>query len=176
MKSFRFFHVPTWRDIWFYSELFSWSTARFNLEIIMLLCRTDVMYFGAPFIVSYPLINVAWYEYDRLMGGWWMVDNYGAWLYVDVITYLFRNRLRPRQNGSHFPDDILNGFSWTKMYKLIIHWSLINNFPALVPLMTWRRPGDMSLPEPMMVSLLTHICVTRPQGIWCSHVLVNLFQ
>ena len=29
--------------------------------------------------------------------------------------------------------------------------------------MAWRRPGDKPLSEPMMVSLLTHICVTRPQ-------------
>ena len=33
--------------------------------------------------------------------------------------------------------------------------------------MAWRRPGDKSLSEPMMVSLLTHICVTWPQ--WVKH-------
>ena len=31
--------------------------------------------------------------------------------------------------------------------------------------MAWRRPGDKLLSEPMMVSLLTHICVTRPQWV-----------
>ena len=31
--------------------------------------------------------------------------------------------------------------------------------------MVWRRPGDKPLSEPMMVSLLTHICVTRPQWV-----------
>ena len=31
--------------------------------------------------------------------------------------------------------------------------------------MAWRRPGDKPLSEPMMVSLPTHICVTRPQWI-----------
>ena len=31
--------------------------------------------------------------------------------------------------------------------------------------MAWRRPGDKSLSEPMAVSLLTHICVTRPQSV-----------
>ena len=39
----------------------------------------------------------------------------------------------------------------------------INNIPALVQIMAWRRPGDKPLSEPTMVSLLTHICVTRPQ-------------
>ena len=34
--------------------------------------------------------------------------------------------------------------------------------------MAWRRPGDKPLSEPMMVSLLTHICVTRPQWVKVS--------
>ena len=31
--------------------------------------------------------------------------------------------------------------------------------------MAWRRPDDESLPEPMMVSLLTHICFTKPKWV-----------
>ena len=31
--------------------------------------------------------------------------------------------------------------------------------------MAWRWPGDKPLSEPMMVNLLTHICVTRPQWV-----------
>ena len=31
--------------------------------------------------------------------------------------------------------------------------------------MTWRRPGDKPLSEPMMASSPTHICVTRPQWV-----------
>ena len=42
---------------------------------------------------------------------------------------------------------------------------IINNIPALVQIMAWRRPDDKPLSEPMMVSLLTHICVTRPQWV-----------
>ena len=41
----------------------------------------------------------------------------------------------------------------------------INNIQALVQIMAWRRSGDKPLYEPMMVSLLTHICVTRPQWV-----------
>ena len=33
----------------------------------------------------------------------------------------------------------------------------INNIPALVQIMAWRRPGNKPLSEPMLVSLLTHI-------------------
>ena len=31
--------------------------------------------------------------------------------------------------------------------------------------MAWRRPGDKPLSEPMMVRLLAHVCVTRPQWV-----------
>ena len=42
---------------------------------------------------------------------------------------------------------------------------LINNIPALVQIMAWHRAGDKPLSEPMMVSLLMHICVARPQWV-----------
>ena len=41
----------------------------------------------------------------------------------------------------------------------------VNNIPALVQIMAWRRPGDKPLSEPIMVSSVTHICVTRPQWV-----------
>ena len=39
----------------------------------------------------------------------------------------------------------------------------INNVPALVQIMAWRRPGDKPLSETMIASLTAHICVTRHQ-------------
>ena len=82
------------------------------------------------------------------------------------------NTLRPRQNGSHFPDDIfkwifLNENVWIliKISLKFVPKRLINNIPALVQIMAWHRPGDKPLSEPMMVSLPTHICVTRPQWV-----------
>ena len=41
----------------------------------------------------------------------------------------------------------------------------INNIPALVQIMTSCQTGDKPLSEPMMLSLLTHICLTRPQWV-----------
>ena len=41
--------------------------------------------------------------------------------------------------------------------------------------MPWCRPGDKPLSEPTVVTLLTHICVTRPQWVkWqlCRHKLI----
>ena len=41
----------------------------------------------------------------------------------------------------------------------------INNSLALVQIMVWCRPGDKPLSEPMIVILLTRICVTRPRWV-----------
>ena len=49
----------------------------------------------------------------------------------------------------------------------------INNIPALVQIMAWCRPGDEPLSELMMVSLLTHICVTRPQCVNYYPLAIN---
>ena len=80
--------------------------------------------------------------------------------------------LRPRQNGQHFQDDIYKCVSLYKNVWISIKVSLkfvpnvpINNIPALVQKMAWRRPGDKPLSEPMMDSLPMHICVTRPQWV-----------
>ena len=43
--------------------------------------------------------------------------------------------------------------------------SPIDNEPALVHVMDWCQPADRHLSEPMIVSLQTHICVTRPQWV-----------
>ena len=76
----------------------------------------------------------------------------------------------PRQNGRHFADDILkciflNENIWISM-KISLKFvpkGHIKDIPALVWKITWRRPGDKPLSEAMVVSLLTHICVARPQ-------------
>ena len=41
----------------------------------------------------------------------------------------------------------------------------IDNNRALVRTTAWRRSGDKPLSEPMMISLPTHMCVTRPQWV-----------
>ena len=80
--------------------------------------------------------------------------------------------LRPRQTGRHFADDIfkwnfLNDNVWIpiKISLKFVPKVRINNIPALVQIMVWRRSGDKPLSEPMIFSLLTHICVSRPQWV-----------
>ena len=78
--------------------------------------------------------------------------------------------LRPRENRHHVADNIfkcifLNEIVWISLWISLkfVPKVQINNIPALVQIMAW--PGDKPLSEPMMVSLLTHICVTRPQWV-----------
>ena len=104
----------------------------------------------------------------RLPRGWWRIIN----------------TLRPRRNGQHFADDIFKRIFVYENVWISIKISLefvpkgpINNIPTLVQIMTWRRPGAKPLSEPMMVSLLTHICVSRSRWDKYSDPIccVNLF-
>ena len=82
------------------------------------------------------------------------------------------NSLRLRQNCRLFVDDIFKCIFLNENVWISLKISLksvpkvrINCIPALVQVMAWRRPGGKPLSEPMMFSLLTHICVTRPQRV-----------
>ena len=98
-----------------------------------------------------------------------------------TTPHWFINTLRPRQNGRHLPDDIFKYISLNENVWISIEISLkfvrkgsINNIPALVLIMAWRRSGDKPLSGPMMVRLPTHICVTRPQ--WVKLATPNSIQ
>ena len=80
------------------------------------------------------------------------------------------NTLRPTQDGRHFAGDTFKRIFFSENVIISIKMSLkfvpkgpVNNIPVLVQIMAWRRPDTKPLPEPMMVRLPTHICVTRPQ-------------
>ena len=95
-----------------------------------------------------------------------------TWISPVVSMGFLFNTLRPRQNGRHFADDIfkrifLNENAWISLDISLkfVPTVRIDNIPTLVQIMAWRRPGDKPSSEPMMVSLLTHICVTRPQSV-----------
>ena len=91
---------------------------------------------------------------------------------LGFLSLTWINTLRPRQNGRHFPDDSFKCIFLNENARIWFNKSLkfvpkvrINTIAALVQIMAWRRSGDKPLIEPMVVSLLTHICVTRPQWV-----------
>ena len=80
--------------------------------------------------------------------------------------------LMPRQNGRQFADGIFKCLFLSENVYISIKTSLkfvpkgpIDNMTALVQIMAWRRTGDKPISEPMTVSLMMHICVTRPQWV-----------
>ena len=96
------------------------------------------------------------------------------WLSFDCFrsSEVTINTLRPRQDDRHFADDIFKSVSlnenvliWLKISQKFVPKVRIANIPALVQIMAWRQSGDKPLSEPMMVSLLMHICITLPQWI-----------
>ena len=115
---------------------------------------------------------------DRLMDGPTCDDHLHPYLYMrynySSMAYLQHcfNTLRPRPNCRHFTDDIFKCIFLNENVLISLKISLkivpklpINNILALVHIMAWRRHGNKPLSEPMLVSLLTHICVTRPQWV-----------
>ena len=109
----------------------------------------------------------------------WRFLSRNAFKYVvyEMSTIVFWlhyvNTLRLRQSGRHFADAIFKCIFLNENVWISIGISLkfvprgpINNIPALVQIMAWRRSVDKPLSEPMMSILLTHICVIRP--LWVN--------
>ena len=91
---------------------------------------------------------------------------------ISLTKSISFNTLGPRQNGRHFADDTFKRIFLKENIRISIKISLkfvpkgpFDNIPALFQIMAWCRPGDKPLSEAMKVSLLTHICVARPQWV-----------
>ena len=91
---------------------------------------------------------------------------------VNNEYFKFLNTLRTKYKGFHFTDDILKWIFVNENVWIAINISLkrdtesrISKFLALVEIKAWRRTGDNPLSDPMMFSLLTHICVTLSQWV-----------
>ena len=133
----------------------------YNIEILRAL----------RFKSSYAVFETPPDDIDLLaQGQFWLAPSHSG--IMGLSHYV--NTLRPRQNGRHFPDDILKWIFLNENVWILIKISLkfvprgpINSIPALVQIMDWCQPGNKPLSEPMMVTLQMHICVTRPQWIKC---------
>ena len=123
------------------------------------------------FFMHEPIDMHFWYNGWHVIIDW---DNglVSSWKQFITWNNIANKAVRLRQDGHHFPDDIfklifLNENVWIsiRISPKFVPKCPINNIPALVQIMAWRRPGDKPSSEPMMVSLLTHICVTQPQWV-----------
>ena len=96
---------------------------------------------------------------------------------------LLSNTLRLRRKEQHFADDIFKRILFSEDVWVFIKMSLkfvpkgpLNNIPALVQIMAWHHLGDKPLSETMMVSLPTHICITRPQWVDLLYIWLTASQ
>ena len=116
-------------------------------------------------VITYPCRNLSLKE--ALFAEAWSLTQLGVTLFKFCI-----NTLGPRQDGCHFPDDIFRCISLNENIWFTINISLsfvlkgpIYNIPELLQIMAWHRSGDKPLSEPMMISLPSHTCITRPQWV-----------
>ena len=140
-------------------------------------------YQGGPLVPQYPYTNPVPHSLGQLMTRqsnaqfimakqlFCGYDRSNIKLDNDYNHYWTFNSSPPGQNGRDFADDIFNCIFVNENFCILIQISLkfdpkgpIHNIPTLVQIMTWHRPGDKPLSEPMMVSSLTHICGTK--GRW----------
>ena len=70
----------------------------------------------------------------------------------------------------YFPEWKCINFDWD--FTGVCSQGPINNIPALVPIMAWRPSVHKPLSELMMVSLVTHVCVTGPRWFKLSRNFV----
>ena len=97
------------------------------------------------------------------LGHGWVMHLVVLLKYNHIYPYF--NTWRPRQNGRNFPDDIfkcifLNENVWISI-KITLNFDPkgpINNIPALVEIIAWRRPGDKPLSQPMSEELYYFEC------------------
>ena len=124
-----------------------------------------------------------WYQYFvyEIFPYSWGSNDYNitrfvmAWCHIDDKPWF--NTLRLRWDGRHNEDNILKYIFLNENVLISIKISLtfgprgpINNIPPFVQIMAWHWPGDKPLSGPMMVRLLTHICITRPQ--WVKPIMI----
>ena len=88
-------------------------------------------------------------------------------LLYGLLWIVYINTLRPRKMTAIFQTIFFKSIFSNENMRISIEISLkfapkglINNIPALVQIMAWRRSGDKPFSEPMMVILLT-----RPQWV-----------
>ena len=87
------------------------------------------------------------------------------------IRYINTSRLKPKNRRS--PDDILKRIFLNESCIIVMKISLrffvprdpMNNIPAMVQIMAWHRKAASYYLKQWWLSLMTHICDTRPQWV-----------
>ena len=152
---------------------FTFLSISYQIVLIIRDIKNFLACYVTQFVLGKKYVSCMSRNYYKIKGYWTQLS--GRFAVVRQTTLVNSqpfNSLRPRRNRRHFADDIFKCIFLNENELMSLRISLkffpkvrINNIPSLVQIMAWRRPGDKPLSEPMVVSLLTHICVTRPQWV-----------
>ena len=171
---------------WFYCMWWLYSMLKFQVQYF----SYSLLDFGMQEALNNSAEESLWARYDYYIKlvpvVRWCFGDFNTKILAGIILVANRdgssvwydiNTLRLRWNEQHFADDIFKRIFFNENVWISIKISLkfvpkgpINNIPALVQIMAWRCWGDKPLSEPMMVSLLMHICLTQPQWVKVVHV------
>ena len=125
------------------------------------------MRYSQLFTVSKPIVEICRLAYDQEICSIWEWHLKNGTHFVQASMYPV-NTLRLRQNDHPFADDTFKRIFLDENVRISLKFVLrgpIDNIPALVQIMAWRRSSNKPLSEPMMVNSLTHICITQSQWV-----------
>ena len=136
-------------------------------------CVNEANWVGATFKTMFVIRRPG-----RPASAWWLQI---FWHQIDAgssaLKILTSQHIEAETNGRHFADAIFKCIFFNENVWIPIKISLkfvpkgsIDNIPAMVQIMAWRRRGDKPLSGPMVVCLPTHICVARPQWVKEYHI------
>ena len=163
------FSSAEWRR---FCKSLCWRPLSFVFRSVFFPPKLEIKVIKTIFLTS-TILFPRLYQFDRL-------SDHRTFQTCTVVcimsTILLRhqgvNTLRPRENGRHFADDIFKCIFLNENVWIPINVSLkfvpkgpINNIPTLRQIMAWRRSGNKPLSEPVMLRLMTHICVARSQWV-----------
>ena len=102
---------------------------------------------------------------------WWYITS--VYIYIYIYIYIGPDSSTLGQNGRHFTDNIFwriflneNVKSWIQISLKCVPNGPIDNEPAFVQAMAWRRTGDKPLLEPMLTQFTdAYICDTRGREV-----------
>ena len=178
---------------WAICEIGPWSQLYHKNQSVWQTMHMRLISHDNPFRIMKPSVQTIWWSssftmYRAIDLEIWLVLCFEVrpcwgegWCEAQVpYNIIYLDSLRPRQNGRHFADDTFKRIFLNENVRTSIKISLkfvpegpINNNPALVQIMAWHRSGNKPLSEPMMISLLMHICVTRPQWVKAWQLWIN---
>ena len=150
---------------WLSKGNWSWQTTISPCSIVG--CSSHE--YGWPGHLGFHVTGAAWFrEWDDWFK--YRVCSYKCSPCFFVLLWWGFNSLRPKWNRCHFTNDIFKCNFLNEKVLIFIKISLkfiskgsINNIPTLV-----------QISEPMVVSLLLHLCIYRPQ--WVNWILFKIIS